>query len=66
MEAGILIENRHATDAAGSCDEITSGILKRPIRDGEIRNENGSTGSLLHHKEAIGDPDSSTEPTGPT
>ncbi len=31
MEAGVLIENRDATDTAGSGDEVASGVLERPV-----------------------------------
>lgn len=59
MEAGILLENRDVTDAADSGDEIAGGVLERPVGHGEVRDEDGSAGSLLHRRKAIGDPDSS-------
>ncbi len=31
MEAGVLFKNRDATDTAGPGDEVTGGILERPV-----------------------------------
>lgn len=59
MEAGVLLENGDTTDAAGSSDEISGCILKRSVGHGKVRDEDGSTGSLLHPRKAIGDPASS-------
>jgi hypothetical protein len=36
VKASVLLGNRHTTDAAGSCNEVPSGILEWTVRDGEV------------------------------
>ena len=53
MEASILFENGETTDAAGPGDEVAGGVLERPVGHGEVRDQDGSAGSLLHPRKAI-------------
>jgi hypothetical protein len=53
MEASILLENGETTDAADPGDEVAGGVLEGPVGHGEVRDQDGSAGSLLHSRKAI-------------